>query len=178
LDKESVKELLKEYKTGNHVALEQLMRLTYKNLYSLAYSYLKDHQLSEDVVSDAFLKIIEKIHTIKSEQNLNGYLRTIVINRALDVIRKRKKEISVDDKVIEIQPANTLTSSDSKRVRMVLAELKTVEREILMLWQYDYTLREISNKTDLTINQVRLLLQKAKENFFKKYHKSMVDETL
>ena len=174
----SVKRLLIEYKQGNAIALEQLMVLTYKNLYSLAYTYLKDRMLAEDVVSEAYIKVIEKIHLVKNEQNLNGYLRTIVINRSLDIIRKRKKELSVEEQIIEITPSNSLTSTDTKNVRIVLAQLPKTEREILLLWQYDFTLKQISEKTGFTINQVRLLLQKAKEKFIENYHKNTVSQTL
>lgn len=179
MDKVAIKSLLIEYKSnGNKQALEQLMLLTYKSLYSLAYTYLKDQMLAEDVVSDTFIKLIEKVHTIKNEQNLTGYLRTIVINKCFDTIRKRKKEFFVDEQAIEVRPANTLTSSDTKNVRIALSQLSKVEREILLLWQYDYTLKQISEKTGFTMSQVRLLLQKAKEKFATKYHKNKSDETL
>ena len=67
LSKENVQYLIKEYKHGNDAALEKLMLATYKNLYLLSYSYLKDHMLAEDIVSETFIKLIEKIHTIKNE---------------------------------------------------------------------------------------------------------------
>ena len=147
------------------------MLLTYKDLYSLAHTYLKDHQLAEDAVSDGYMKVIEKINTINTEQNLNGYLRTLVINRSLDIMRKRKREINVEERVVSIKPANPLTSVDTKNVRIVLSELPQVEREVLLLWQYGFTIKEVSEKTNYTINQVRLLLEKAKKKFFEKYHK-------
>ena len=146
------------------------MLLTYKNLYLLSYSYLKDHGLAEDVVSETFVKLIEKIDTIKNEQNLNGYLRTIVINKSLDVIKKRKKELSVEETVMDVSAKGN--NAEDSVVRYTLSQLKSTERETLMLWQYGYTVKEISAKTNLTINQVRLLLEKAKKSFFQKYHKN------
>jgi len=170
----SIKQLLKEYKDGNNSAFRQLMLLTYKSLYSLSFHYLKDHMLAEDAVSDAYLKIVEKIHTIRNEQNLNGYLRTIVINRSFDILRKRKKEFSIDGEEAADDQQMRLAESDedSKYVKDTLLVLNSDEREVLLLWQYGYTLREISDKTNFTINQVRLLLDKAKRNFSEKYHKN------
>jgi len=171
LDKDNIKQLIKEYKSGNNAALEKLMLLTYKDLYILAYSYLKDHGLAEDVVSETYVKLIEKIQTIKNEQNLNGYLRTIVINKSLDVIKKRKRESTAGEDMIEWQSENISGGAEDGYVRHILSMLSGTEREVLMLWQYGYTLSEISAKKNFTINQVRLILTKAKNNFSEKYQR-------
>ena len=174
LEKLKISHLLKEYKKGNNSALELLMQGTYKDLYGLAYSYLRDHMLAEDIVSESYMKIIEKIKTVKNEQNLNGYLRTIVINKSLDKLRKCKKELRIEDKVVDYQSDDQQgqSTADSQLVRLILSKLSRTEREALLLWQYGYTLREMSDKTGRTVNQVRLLLDKAKKSFSEKYHKN------
>ena len=168
----SVGKLIKEFRNGDRAAIERLMSLLYKDLYSLAYDYLRDKMLAEDVVSETFIKLIEKAHTIKDFRNLNGYIRTIVINKSLDVIRKRRRELVNDEFMREI----TATDNEEQTlVRLVLFELSDIDREILLLWHYGFTLAQISQKTNYTVNQVRLLLSRAKENFSKKYHKLMPD---
>jgi len=171
--RKSVNKLIKAFKAGDKKALEELMLLTYKNLFLLAHSYLNDKMLAEDIVSETFIKLIEKCHTIKNEQNFNGYLRTIVINKSLDLIRKRKHDFFPGDEVLCLKAAEQ--DNGQIYVRQALSFLSGNEREVLLLWHYGYTLDEISKKTGYTINQVRLLLKKAKENFVEKYHKSMVD---
>jgi len=166
-----IKQLLLQYKAGNKSAIEELMLLTYKDLLWLSYSYLKDKMLAEDIVSETFIKLFEKIHTIKNEQNLSGYLRTIVINKSLNLIRNRKREVYVDDQILgQKMPACGLSEEDDN-VRYVLSMLNDAERDVLLLWSYGYTLNEITKKTGYTVNQVRLLLDKGKKNFFEKYHK-------
>ena len=166
-----IKQLLQEFKAGNKSAIEELMTLTYKDLLWLSYSYLKDKMLAEDVVSETFIKLIEKIHTIKNEQNLSGYLRTIVINKSLNLIRNRKKEVYVEDKVLDREISISGLSEEDEDVRYILSVLNEAERVILLLWSYGYTLSEIVKRTGYTINQVRLILDKGKKNFFEKYHK-------
>jgi len=178
LEKIKVQFLLKEYRKGNNAALEELMLLTYKNLYSLAYSYVKDHMLAEDAISETYMKLIEKIDTIKNDKNLNGYLRTIVINKSLDILRKRKKEFCMEDEILDSQPEKSSTNMDSQYVKYILSKIPSAQREVLLYWQYGYTLRETAQKTGYTINQIRLLLDKAKKTFFEKYHKNKADETL
>lgn len=170
---ERVKDLIKKFRIGDKTALEELMLLTYKDLFLLSYSYLKDRMLAEDVVSETFVKLIEKVHTIKTEENLNGYLHTIVINKSLDIIRKRKKEVYV-----ELNDSTELSENfndDKTNARLILSMMDRSEREVLLLWNYNYTLNEISDKTNFTVNQVRLLLKKAKKNFSIEYHKNDAD---
>ena len=173
MEKTRVRNLLREYKKGDNSALGKLMQGTYKDLFRLAYSYLKDKMLAEDVVSETYIKVIEKIHTIKNEQNLNGYLRTITINKSLDILRKRKKELIVDSEEAAEQTEQSAANADTQYVRFILSKLGCIEREVLLLWQYGYTLSEISVKTDHTINQVRLVLDKAKKSFSETYHKNI-----
>lgn len=166
----NIKALLKRFRYGEKAALEDLMLLVYKDLYLLSYSYLKDKMLAEDVVSETFIKLIEKIHTVNTEQNLNGYLHTIVINKSLDIIRKRKREIYLEDSGLYRTSSNQ--SNNTANVKDALSSLNSNEREVMLLWNFNYTLNEISAKTGFTINQVRLLLKKAKENFSIEYNKN------
>ncbi len=178
-EKKSVAKLIKDYINGESSALEELMLLTYKELFLISYGYVKDKMLAEDAVSETFLKLITKIHTVKNDKNLNGYLRTIVINQSLDILRKRKNEVFPGDVFFAMRPANGGAENKASGiltedyyVRQTLESMDSNQCEVLLLWQYDYTLHEISQKTDFTVNQVRLLLKKAKLNFSEKYHKN------
>lgn len=165
----TVNRLLKEYKNGSSTALEELMLLTYKELYLISYSYTKDSGLAEDAVSETFIKLMTKIHTVKNEKNLNGYLRTIVINQSLDILRKRKREVYPGDDFFATQTYE----QNEQNLQPILDEMQPNQCEVLLLWHYGYTLNEISQKTDSTVNKVRLLLEKAKTNFTAIYHKFM-----
>ena len=165
-----IKDLILRYREGEIDALEELMLLTYKDLFLLAYGYLKDKMLAEDVVSETFLKLIEKAGAIKNDQNLRGFLNTIAINRSLDIIRKRKREVCLEN--AELDRRTDGTDTEQIKVRTALSEIENTKREILLLWYYGYTLHEISAETGSTVNQTRLLLKKAKKNFLREYHKN------
>ncbi|MCL2798301.1 MAG: sigma-70 family RNA polymerase sigma factor [Firmicutes bacterium] len=175
-EKNTLKTLIKRFQNGDKDVLADIMLLVYKDLYFLAYDYLRDKMLAQDAVSETFVRLLEKVHAIKNDQSLNGYLRTLVINIALDMLRKRKKEVFIED----AEPNLTADGINDEQinVRFALSRLKKDERETLLLWHYGYTLRETSRMTGKTVNQVRLLLEKAKENFSAEYHKNGIAETL
>ena len=146
------------------------MLSTYKDLYRLAFGYMKDRGLAEDIVSETFIKLIEKIHTINDEQNAMGYLRTIVINKSFNLLKKRKFEFSTEPEWFDEAHARE-TTDEQECVRIVLGTLNDNEREVMVLKSFGFTLYEMVAKTGYTINQVRLLVEKGKKNFFEKYHK-------
>lgn len=169
----NINNLIGRLANGDNVAFEELMLLTYKDLFLLSYSYLKDRMLAEDIVIETFIKLIEKIHTIENIQNLMGYLHTIAVNKSIDIIRKRKREVFLEDVGLKHTAANL--NSERENVWSALSMLKNNERLVLLLWNYDYTLNEISQKSGFTINQVRLFLYKAKKNFSIEYKKENAD---
>jgi len=168
--KSEITDLIMQYKKGDNFALERLMLLTYQDLYRLALGYLKDRMLAEDIVSETYIKLIEKIHTIRSDQSAIGYLRTIVINKSFNLLKKRKYEFSAEIEWLDASQAKESTEEQAY-VRFVLSTLDEAEREIMLLKSFGFTLNDIVEKTGYTINQVRLLIDKGKKNFFEKYHK-------
>jgi RNA polymerase sigma-70 factor (ECF subfamily) len=62
---------------------------------SICKRYIPNGDESEDVLQDAFVKIFQKIGDFKQEGSLEGWMRRIVVNTALDAIRKNKKWLGV-----------------------------------------------------------------------------------
>jgi len=168
-----IKKLMKAFQKGDRTALERLMLLVHKDLLYIAYGYLKDTHLAEDVVSETFVTLIEKIHTIKNDSNLGGYLRTITINKSLNLIRKRKKEFFTDGgELVSHEIGIYVGNKQDDMVRYCLVQLQPpILREAFLLWSYGFTINEISGKTGLSVSQVRTVLEKAKQSFLRKYRK-------
>ena len=58
-------ELIKQYVEGDEKAFEKLL-LKYKNkVYSSIYLLIKDHELSDDIFQDTFIKVIDKLKNNK-----------------------------------------------------------------------------------------------------------------
>ena len=66
---------------------------------NLAYSLLKDHQLSEDAVQEAIIKLsknTDKIDNIDSNASKN-YIYTVTKNEALKILEENNRTISEED---------------------------------------------------------------------------------
>jgi RNA polymerase sigma factor (sigma-70 family) len=82
--------LLKELKAGNELALKELVSRFSKFLKIEAYYRLRDKQLAEEAVSDIFISIWEKRHTLEIKVGWKPYLFASIKNRCARIFKNRK----------------------------------------------------------------------------------------
>lgn len=71
-------------------AYNELFLRFYPSLQQFAFSYVKSKQLSEEIVSDVFIKIWQKRETLHNIGNLKLYLFTSTRNTAINYLKKQK----------------------------------------------------------------------------------------
>ena len=65
-------------------------------LLSFSYNFVKDRDLSQEVVSQTFIRIWEKIEQYNTKFKFSTWVYTIAKNEALGIIRNSRKNISFD----------------------------------------------------------------------------------
>lgn len=68
-------------------------------MFGLCLRYTDDYDAAQDVLQDGFLKIYERIHGFSGQGSLEGWMKRIFVNTAVDHIRKQKNSVSFDDVV-------------------------------------------------------------------------------
>ncbi len=120
-------------------------------IYRFVYGKTYDKELSEDIVSNTFLKALEKIHTFKNTQdsNFRAWLYRIAYNQILDTLRKNKEDISLNEVFEMWYQVDFWSELDNKeqlqKVFQYFDTLNARHREILImrLWD-DLSYKEIS----------------------------------
>lgn len=89
---------------NNQQAYNELFLHFYPSLQQFAFSILKSKQLSEEAVSDVFIKIWENRKTLHTITNLKFYLFTSTRNTALNYLKKQKgsQNLLPDDYWVEL----------------------------------------------------------------------------
>ncbi len=85
-------ELTRRAARGDERAFEAIMRRNNRALYRAARSILRDDADAEDAVQDAYWRAYRAIGTFQGESKLSTWLTRIVINEALQKMRKRKQD--------------------------------------------------------------------------------------
>lgn len=133
-------------------------------LYSLAYRYLKDTELSEDAVQYVFVKLWESILYIDIGINLKNYLYTMTKNYILNQIRDNKEMISLnyENAQIEItdESSDILKMMEDKQLSSLLYEgiqhLPPQKKEICkMKIDENMSNQQIADEMGISVNTVK-----------------------
>ena len=93
----NLQNLIIESKKGNHLAQIQIYDKYYQAMYNVAYRYLRNSEDAKDAMQEAFLKAFSNLNAFEERKTFGAWLKRIVINQSLDVLKKKKIELIYDD---------------------------------------------------------------------------------
>ncbi len=141
-------------------------------MFASAIRILKHREKAEDVVQESFIKAFEKIHVLTEDANLGAWLKRIVVNSSLDLLRNNTKITYTDDSYLlentaeEKDEIDPIISIDF--VKDCINKLKEKYRVILVLYMIeDYNHREIGELLQLKESTVRNQYKRGKDQLLK-----------
>lgn len=134
---------------------EQILLEKYDSYYRLAYSYMQNKEDALDVVQESAYRAIRDCSKIKNPAFLSTWIYRIVVNTALDLLRKRTRERKPETFPEEGVP-DTYEDLDLKEL---LAALDDKSRTILLLRYFeDMRLEDIAALMGENVNTVKARL--------------------
>lgn len=121
---------------GENEALGVIHRHMNRQIYAVAYAVLRDFSLSDDVVQETYVKILEKAFTYRKGTNARAWVLSIARNLAIDLFRRRKFECVSEDMQdfgVRFDEGSVLASME---VKNALDALDDEERQIITLKIY------------------------------------------
>jgi RNA polymerase sigma factor (sigma-70 family) len=114
---------------------ERVFRAHHGLVFRTAYRITGNAADAEDVSQTVFLRLFRREHD--AMKNEESYLRRAAINAALDVIRSRQSDRTVELTDLPAEPAHDSPHNDPRELRMALgralAQLKPRPSEIFVL---------------------------------------------
>jgi RNA polymerase sigma-70 factor (ECF subfamily) len=147
----------------------QLYNLYCKAMLQVAYRYLKNVDVAEDVMQDAFLKAFKNIEHYKNEVAFGAWLKRIVINQSIDELKKRKLDlVAINEEVTAISEEENNWNVESSITKEIIVEeinkLKEKYRLVLTLYLIEgYDHSEIAGILKITENTSRTHLLRGKK---------------
>ncbi len=142
----SEKELAECCRKGDNVARKQLYEQYANLLMAVCIRYAGDRDLAQDVLHDGFLKAYHSFDKFqyKGEGSLRAWLTRIVINVALEALRKRSmlNEQPIEDLSDDIEDVEELEQIPQSVLIRFIGELPAGYRAVFNL----YVLEEKSHK--------------------------------
>lgn len=118
--------------------------------YRLAYSYVRNKENALDIIQESVVKALQSIDRLNELAYLKTWFYRILVNTAVDFIRKHKRMTVTDDAILDtlLPPKeNELTDID---LQDAINQLDPLEKSIIILRFFE----------DLKISEVATVLNK------------------
>ncbi|MDP2425321.1 MAG: RNA polymerase sigma factor [Candidatus Izemoplasmatales bacterium] len=149
----------------DEAAFQLIYEETKKGVYSIIIAIVKSKHITEDLMQDTYIKMLEKLDTYQRGRNFSAWLFQIAKNLAYDYVRKESRVSTFDpqeqnllfDKVPDFEPTVIKPS-----LEQMLQPLDDVERQIMLLKAVnDSTFKEIAQTLSKPLGTVLWLYQRA-----------------
>jgi RNA polymerase sigma-70 factor (ECF subfamily) len=149
--------LVTECAKGNSRAQRVLFDKFAPKMLVVCQRYMKSIDEAEDVLQDGFVKVFQKIGEFKMEGSLEGWIRRIVVNTALDMLRKNKKllgDVSIDDVSYKVSfEDNSFDEMDVNHLMKLINELPDGYRVVFNMFAIEgYSHKEIADTLGVSEN--------------------------
>lgn len=158
---------------------QMIFEMYYGKMMSACLRYISDRDEAQDVLQDGFIKVFNNIAKFDFNGSFEGWVRRIVVNTAIDHIRKKKKDIfQVTD--YEFIMNNYTDEADEKESESIYANLKNNEiaeaiqqlspayRTVFSMYVIDgYSHQQIADLLNINIGTSKSNLAKARMNLQK-----------
>lgn len=179
----SLEQLIEHCKKNDTKAQSQLYKLYSSKLFSLCLKYSRNYVEAEDNLQDAFVTIFNKISQYKSKGSLEGWMKRITINTAL----QRYRSVGVFDIINEEQIEDVSVEIDEDAVTIdfllsIIQELPDRYRLVFNLYALDgYSHKEIAEMLNISTGTSKSNLARARlilKEKIEQYKASINSQTL
>lgn len=174
MKEEELRRLIQLMKKNDGKAFEEFFNLLYPRFYRYAYLYLKSDVLTEELVSDVFLKLWNVRDKLNEIKQLEFYLFRSVKNQALTYLKRNSRQPEpitefIKSKLVEYsQPESQLIDAElSDKIESAVNSLPQkcqtifrMVREDRLSYKHVAVLLDISQKT--VENQMSTALKRLK----------------
>ncbi len=165
-------DIIEKCKQNNRIAQLQLYNQYCDGMYVVANRFVKDSMEAEDIVQEAFIKAFSKLHQYKAEVTFGAWLKRIVINKSIDLLKSKKQQLQeleevhlkvVDESDDEWLVEDNITIEDVKKVIEQLPEKYKYVVMLYLIEGYDHQeiseilgITEIASRTQVSRGKVKL----------------------
>lgn len=156
-------------------AQNRLYKLFCSKMMAVCYRYSKSREEAEDTLQEGFMKVFENIKHFKKEGSLEGWIRRIMVNTAIQKFRKNSGMFPVDSienvqlALDQYQEEDTLSKLGAKELIQLIQKLPPKCQLVFNLYVFEgLKHREIAERLGITegtsksnLSDARSILQKS-----------------
>ncbi|MFO7791153.1 MAG: RNA polymerase sigma factor [Bacteroidales bacterium] len=179
-NEEQVKKLIKGCEKGDQQSQRMLYEALYNKMLGACMRYSRDPGEAKDLVQDGFIKVFKKIKTYNCKGSLEGWIRRLIINNAIDQLRKNKKMLfsfeeesgidNMEDTKDEDDEDKKLLQLKAEKIVELIQKLSPAYQAVFNMYVIEnMSHKEIAEKLNISVGSSKSNLSKAKVRLRKLY---------
>jgi RNA polymerase sigma factor (sigma-70 family) len=159
---------------GKRKYQKKLFEMFYGKMMGVCMRYAKDQDEAQDMVQNGFIKIFKKLDVYNFEGSLEGWIRRIMVNTAIDQIRKNKRDpfsIEDDQRIQNIEEEVPFSEDDEEETKIhaehairAISNLSPAYRTVFNMYVMEgFTHKEIAEYLRISEGTSKSNLAKAKQ---------------
>ncbi|MDB5142440.1 MAG: polymerase sigma factor [Mucilaginibacter sp.] len=164
-------ELIRQCKACSLRYQELLYKQFYGYAMGISLRYCPNRDDALEIVNDAFIKVFNSITSYDIAKPFKAWLRTIVVNTAIDRRRKDLKlqlNVELDYANPVVVNVNAIDNLNAQDILNLMKELPAIQLTIFNLYEIDgYNHDEIADLLNIPASSSRVYLSRAKEKLRK-----------
>ena len=163
--KPEVERMVEACKRHDERAYKQLYDIYAPMMLTVCMRYARDRDAAQDILQDGFVKVFRHIRMLKDPMQLEGWMRRLMMNTAINSLRRVRESISLDDIGEKEAPAALhYDRYDMERITQAIQSLPEQYRVVFNLYEIEgYSHAEIGERIGLKESSVRAVLTRAKQ---------------
>jgi len=160
------------------ICQKQLYDRFYGKMMGVCMRYAKNRDEAKDILNEGYMKIFTNLRNYNHTGSFEGWLRRIIVNTAIDHLRKNRHEYLIVNTVYadqaglkkaeEIEDEDIFRNIHQEDIIKAIQELSPAYRTVFNLYvMEEFTHKEIAEKLDISEGTSKSNLSKAKFNLKK-----------
>lgn len=174
-DNREDRSLVKACQAGDEAAMRRLYERHYRTMFAVCLRYCRSREDAQDVLQEAFVSVFRKLEEWRGDGSLEGWIRRVVVGKAIDFYRSQKKIMNLyeDAEIIDADGSPWLdhgleNQSTAEALAAAIRQLPDRSRLVFNLFAVEgYSHKEIAQELGIEegtsksqLAHARKLLQK------------------
>jgi RNA polymerase sigma factor (sigma-70 family) len=160
-------DLIARCKAGDRDAHYRLYKLYSRSMYNVSYRITGRQEDAEDAIQESFISAFRNLGNYRADATFGAWLKRIVVNKSINVLKKRKHELIPDDEEWDLPEEEKEEDYKDEltidRVKKAIEELPDGYRSVLSLYLLEgYDHQEIAGILGITESTSKSQLNRAK----------------
>jgi RNA polymerase sigma-70 factor (ECF subfamily) len=134
-------QLVEEVRAGHRASFSELVKRHQRGLLRLSVRFMKDLDIAQDVVQEAFIKAYEKLNMFEGRASFKSWLYQITVNTARNKLRENRYDFSdIEDVQLSVAPIAERTlvhNAVSDMIQLEVDRLPFKQKTALVLRIYE-----------------------------------------